>query len=116
MPPSFACSKLPWLSNSMSRESAWGEVPWAPLQTTFCQGEPSEASPRKVLALKLEQPFAFGNGESWRSPATYTMFGLTGCAAIAPCRVPWPPGKMDGVGTPSAVQVAPALADRNTPL
>src|SRR5438477_8206255 len=101
MPPSLPNQSVPSNANTSALESAWGDVPCAAVQTTFTQTGAAEASPRNAFALNAEQPLALGKvGRSWRSPAIKTTFGLLGCAAMAPCTLPCPPGKMSGDGRP----------------
>src|SRR5215470_16460156 len=101
IPPSVLCRRSPVASKIIALESACGDVPpaieppaLAPLQSTLCQGFPGsrDASPRKVLPLKLVQPLIFGNGESCRSPEMKTTLGSIGSATIAPCTSPCSPG------------------------
>src|SRR5215831_12888527 len=102
----------------MARESAWGEVPFAPVQSTLSHGFPGKraAFPRNVLPVKSVQPLALGKGTSWRSPLIKTTLISVGWATIAPWRPPCRPGKMAGVGTPIDTHVRPWLVERKTPL
>src|SRR3954471_23225313 len=79
MPPSFPSHSVPSVAKANDLESACGDVPWAPAQTTFTHDGPA-ALPRNTFALKFEHPFAFGNAGSCRSPAMNTALGSVGCA------------------------------------
>src|SRR5205085_5960791 len=97
-------------SKAMSRESACGELPPAPLQTTCTHWRPTSpfgcttltpagtaALPRKIRPEALRQPAAVGtmtpsSGEGCLSPPTKTTKGSLGSAVMEKLLAPCPPG------------------------